>query len=88
MRDRKMVAGQLADSQTKDKLKQVVKPNSLARTLRKTGVALIIAPDPVTAVPGVVMLGASYAMKKKEPLTPSSVFEEAQQILSEMDSFI
>ena len=88
MKDRRVVAKQLADPQTKEKLKQVVKPNSLTKTLRKAGVALIITPDPITAVPGVVMLGASLVTKKREPLTPESVFEEADKILSEMDSFI
>jgi L-aminopeptidase/D-esterase-like protein len=88
MKERMVVAGQLADAQTKEKLKQVVRPNSLTKTLRKTGVALIITPDPITAIPGVLMLGASFATRKREPLTPSSVFEEAQSILSEMDSFI
>jgi hypothetical protein len=88
MKERVVVAGQLADAQTKEKLKQVVKPNSLTKTLRRTGMALIIAPDPITAVPGVVMLGASLATRKREPLTPASVFEETQKILSEMDSFI
>jgi L-aminopeptidase/D-esterase-like protein len=88
MKDRKEVAGRLADAQTKEKLKEVAKPNSLTKTLRRTGVALILTPDPITAVPGVAMLGASFAMRKREPLTPASVFEETQNILSEMDSYI
>ena len=88
MKERSALAGQLADPQTKEKLKQVAKPNSLTKTLRRTGVALIIAPDPITAIPGVVMLGASLATRKREPTTPASVFEETQKILSEMDSFI
>jgi len=88
MKDRESVAARLADAQTKEKLKQVVKPNSLTRTLRRTGVALILAPDPITAVPGAVMLGASLVTRKREPLTPASVFEETQNILSEMDSYI
>jgi hypothetical protein len=88
MKERRAIAGQLADAQTKEKLKQVVKPNSLTKTLRRTGIALIITPDPITAVPGVVMLGASFATRKREPLTPASVYEETQKILSEMDSFI
>jgi L-aminopeptidase/D-esterase-like protein len=87
MKERRAVAGQLADAKTKEKLKQVVKPNSLTKTLRRTGIALIITPDPITAVPGVVMLGASFATRKREPLTPASVYEETQKIISEMDSF-
>lgn len=88
MKEREVVAGQLADAQTKEKLKHVAKPNSLTKTLRRTGTALIIAPDPITAVPGVVMLGASLATRKREPLTPASVLEEMKKIFSEMDSSI
>jgi hypothetical protein len=83
-----MVAGAVGDAKTRESLKQVVRPNSLSKTLRKAGVALILAPDPITAVPGAMMLGASFAMKGKEPLTPSSVYDETQRLLDEMGSFI
>lgn len=84
--DRKSVAQSLASTRTRDSLKKVVKPNSISKTLRKAGVAMLLAPDPVTAVPGAVMLGASLATKKKEPLTPKSVYEEANKLLDEMGS--
>jgi hypothetical protein len=88
MKDRAEVAGSLADPKTRDSLRQVAKPNSLSKTLRKAGVALILAPDPITAVPGAVMLGASLATRGKQPLSPASVFEETQRMLDEMGSFI
>ncbi|MDG6914524.1 MAG: hypothetical protein JRN03_02355 [Nitrososphaerota archaeon] len=84
--DKKEVAAGLADKRTRDALKQVKRPNSVSGTLRKAGVALILAPDPITAVPGVVMLGASVAAGRKKPLSSDSVYEEAQQIISELDS--
>ena len=87
MKEKEAVARQLADGQTKGKLKQVVRPNSLTKTLRRTGMALIIAPDPITAVPGVMMLGASLATRKREPLSSSSVFEETRKLLAELGSF-
>jgi hypothetical protein len=82
-----MVADSIADSKTRAALKQVVKPNSVSKTLRKAGVALIIAPDPITAVPGAIMVGASFATKGREPLTPASVYDETQRLLDEMGSF-
>ena len=77
----------LADAETRDRLRQVAKPNSVSRTLRKAGVALILAPDPITAVPGAMMLGASLATRRREPLSSSSVFEETRKLLAELGSF-
>jgi hypothetical protein len=67
-------------------LKQVVRPNSISRTARKVGIALLLSPDPVTDVAAVVMFGVYIATKSKSPIGPSAVYEETQRILSEMDS--
>jgi hypothetical protein len=80
------VASAVGDRETKARLRQVVKPTSVSRTLRKAGVALILAPDPITAVPGAMMLGASFVAKQREPLNASSVFEETRRLLAEMGS--
>ena len=87
MQERGAVAAGLADAKTQEGLKQVARPNSISRTLRKAGVALILAPDPITAVPGAMMLGASFATKGREPLSPASVVEETRKLLAEMGSF-
>jgi hypothetical protein len=87
MRDRSAVADALADEETKARMKAVVRPNSLSKTLRKAGVALILAPDPITAVPGAVMLGASLATRGRQPMNPASVYDETQKMLDEMGSF-
>lgn len=87
MRERQSVAASLADSETRERLKQVAKPNSISRTLRKAGVALILAPDPITAVPGAMMLGASFATRGRDPLSPASVVDETRKLLAELDSF-
>jgi len=81
------VARGLADAETRDRLRQVAKPNSVSKTLRKAGVALILAPDPITAVPGAMMLGASLATRRREPLSSSSVFDETRKLLAELGSF-
>jgi hypothetical protein len=88
LNERALVAGCLADAGTRDGLRQVAKPNSISKTLRKAGIALILAPDPITAVPGAVMLGASFAARGREPLSPSSLCSETRKLLSEIGSFI
>ena len=88
LKEREEVARRLADAETNKSLRQVVKPNSLSRTLRKVGVALILAPDPITAVPGAMMLGASFAMRGREPLSAASVFEETRKLLAEIGSIV
>jgi hypothetical protein len=88
LKERETVARCLADTETKERLRQVAKPNSISRTLRKVGVALILAPDPITAVPGAVMLGASFATRRREPLSPASVFEETRKLLEEIRSYV
>lgn len=84
--DRKRVAEGIGDKKTREALKQVKKPNSVSGALRKAGVALILAPDPVTAVPGAVMLGASLAAGRNKPLSSDSVYEEALRMIAELDS--
>ena len=85
--ERGAVAAGLADAETRERLRQVARPNSVSKTLRKAGVALILAPDPITAVPGAIMLGASFANRRRDPLSPSMVVEETQKLLSEMGSY-
>ena len=82
------MAHSVANKATRERLKEVVKPNSVSKTLRKAGVALILAPDPITAVPGALMLGASLAARGKQPLNPASVYEETQKLLDEMGSLL
>ena len=88
LKERREVAGSLADAETRERLKEVVKPNSISKTLRKAGLALILSPDPITDVPGAIMLGASFAIKRRDPLSPASVFEETRKLLVEMGSFV
>ena len=85
--DRTHVATSLSSTETKKKLDHVVRPNSVPRTLKKAGLAMLLSPDPlgpITDVPGVVLLSASYVMKKKEPESIKSLFKEAQSVLDEL----
>jgi len=66
-------------------LNKVSRPNSPSSTLKKAGVALIVAtPDPVTAVPGVALLAASYAAKLNEPAKLDDLAVEARKILRDI----
>jgi len=86
MKEHAMVAERLADGDTRNGLRQVAKPNSISKTMRKAGVGLVLAPEPVTVVPGAILLGASFAMKGREPLSPASVLNEARKLLAEIGS--
>ena len=87
--DATQVAASLSSGETKDRLKQVVKPNSISRTMRKVGVAVLLSPDPlgpIADIPAVALLGASYAMKKGEPESLESVFRETRKMLRDLQS--
>jgi hypothetical protein len=89
--DSTLVARSLSNTETKKSLYQVVKPNSVSKTLRKAGVAVLLSPDPlgpIADVPGVLLLGASYAMKKREPQSIKSLFKETQMVLDELQPLL
>jgi len=66
-------------------LNKVSKPNSPSSTMKKAGVALIVAtPDPVTAVPGIALIAASYAAKRSEPAKLDDLALEARKILRDI----
>ena len=75
---------------TKDvsqRLRKVSKPSSPSSTLKKAGVALIVAtPDPITAVPGVALIAASYATKRNEPTKLDDLAAETRRILRDIQS--
>lgn len=54
--------------------------------MKKVGVALIAAPDPITAVPGVALVASSYIMKKKQPTSLGDLAEETRKILRDIES--
>ena len=87
MKERATLSSSLADAHTRDALQQVVRPNSISKTLRKAGVALMLSPDPITDVPGAIMLGVSFATRNRQPLSHASVFAETRKVLAEMGSF-
>jgi len=68
-------------------LKKVSKPSSPSSAMKKAGVALIVAtPDPITAVPGVALIAASYAAKRNEPTRLEDLAVETRKILRDISS--
>ncbi|MDG6899770.1 MAG: hypothetical protein JRN59_04605 [Nitrososphaerota archaeon] len=65
----------------------LTKPKSPSSTMKKAGIALIAAPDPVTGVAGVALLASSFALKNKEPTKIADIATETRKILREIQSF-
>ena len=81
------VASSIGSKNVAHHLNRVSRPGSPSSTLKKAGVALIVAtPDPVTAVPGVALIAASYAAKRKEPAKLDDLAIEARKILRDIQS--
>jgi hypothetical protein len=54
--------------------------------MRKTGVALAVAPEPLTTVAGVALMGASTAMKSREPASLASLRDETIRAIGDLKS--
>ena len=54
--------------------------------MKKLGVALIAAPDPITAVPGIALVASSYVLKKKQPASLGSLALETRKLLRDIES--
>ena len=68
-------------------LNKLSKPSSPSSAMKKAGVALIVVtPDPITAVPGVALIAASYATKRKEPAKLEDLASETRKILRDISS--
>ncbi|MDG6914083.1 MAG: hypothetical protein JRN44_01525 [Nitrososphaerota archaeon] len=65
----------------------LTKPKSPSSSMKKAGVALIAAPEPVTGVAGVALLATSFALKNKEPAKIADIAEETRKMLREIQSF-
>jgi len=83
--------GQVASSmETKPVAKhldRLSKPGSPSSAMKKAGVALIVGtPDPITAVPGVALIAASFVAKRKDPTRLEDLATETRKILRDIQS--
>lgn len=68
-------------------VKTLSNPSSPSSTMKKVGIALIVGtPDPITAVPGVALIAASVATKRKEPAKLDDLAAETRKILRDIQS--
>ncbi len=75
--DYSSVAESLDSEETSRAITRVTKPASLTGMMRSTGIALALAPEPVTTVAGVALVAASFAAKGREPASLSTLRDEA-----------
>lgn len=78
----------VSDEKARKSVKLVVKPPKVSGSLKKAGVLLVLAPDPVTLVPGVAMIGAGYAMRKREPSDIEDLVKETRKTMRELQSLL
>ncbi len=67
-------------------VRRVTHPSTLTGTMRKTGIALAVAPEPVTTVAGVALIAGSFIAKGREPASLGTLAEEAATEFSELFS--
>ncbi|MDA4128556.1 MAG: hypothetical protein OK422_03760 [Thaumarchaeota archaeon] len=84
--DRGHVGTTLAQKDVKSSLEQLVRPRSLAGGMKKAGVALLLAPDPITDVAGIALLASAYVAKDRDPASVKNVVHEARKLLRDMES--
>jgi hypothetical protein len=84
--EKALVAKELKAAEVQDHLERVARPKSLSGGMKKLGIALIAAPDPITGVPGVALLASSYVMKRREPVGLTHLAQETKKVLREMQS--
>ncbi len=80
------VAKELDVAPVHDRLEQVLRPKSVAGGMKKLGIALVAAPDPISGVPGVALLASSYVLKRREPAALAQLANETRRIIREMES--
>ena len=78
-------ATSLNTSRVQSHVKGLAKPGSPSSAMKKAGVALIVGtPDPITAVPGVALIAASYASKRNDPASLADLAAETRKILRDL----
>ena len=85
-KERLEVAETVRSAPVKKRVEKVTNPGSLSGGMKKAGIALIAAPDPLTGVPGVALLASSFVLKKREPANLGHLAQETRKILREIQS--
>jgi hypothetical protein len=67
-------------------VERAVKPRTLSGGIRKLGIALVAAPDPVTGIPGAALLATSVVMRRREPAGTDRLAAETRKLLREIET--
>lgn len=78
----------ISDRTASKSIRLAVKPPRAGSSLRKAGILLILTPDPLTAVPGLALVGASLAMKKREAAGLAELVSETARTMRELQSMV
>ncbi len=79
------MASSLTSDEAARSMRDLNHPPSVKKTMRKVGVALAVAPDPLTTVAGVALFAGSFAMRG-EPATLRTLAEELDSQISELSA--
>ena len=77
------VASSLEAEDAARSVRDLTHPPSVKKTMRTTGIALAVAPEPFTTAAGVALVAGSFVMKD-EPATLRSIAEGLDQVVSEI----
>lgn len=89
--DRVETARAVGNPETKTRLKMVVDPPNMSKTLRNVGIVLLVTPDPFSGIPGAALLGASYAVRGREAANLQSLASEtarAARMIRDLQSLL
>jgi len=81
---RSEVADRVNTAQVSKHVRDLTKPNSVSKTMRTVGMALLASPDIVTDVPGAALVAGSYVAKRKEPTKLEDLASETRKILRDI----
>ena len=85
-KDRIDVASSLNAEDAARSIRELCHPPSMKKTMRAVGIALAVAPEPITTLAGVALVAGSVIIRN-EPATLKSVGEELNHQISELSDF-
>lgn len=80
------VSATLRSDAVKESVGRVVDPRSLIKGMRRLGVVLVAAPDPITGIPGAALLASSYILKRREPANLKLLAAETKKLMRDIQS--
>lgn len=83
-RDASETACALAMKDVGASVRATTRESKIHSKLRNTGIALLVAPDPITDIPGLALLVASHIVKKREAVSLNTLSLEFRKTMKEL----